>query len=192
MILQSKDNMYKRPIIRPRVLKGGSGPPRRVPTGAPGRVGEIATMMHRGSDTVRSPPPSKWRPSYDYEFVARHQQDPEEYLARTAEFFEQNPRPDRSAGKLAPAIDFTPIHELFTKYEGHRPPIEEHVAAMRKAGYAENVITKAIARDALMKATVSERQEALDAVFARWPSINKPTPKPRAAKPIKAVKKKMT
>jgi hypothetical protein len=63
---------------------------------------------------------------------------------------------------------------------------------MRKAGYTENVISKAIARDALMKATVDERQEALDAIFARWPSINKPTPKPRASKPIKAVKKKMT
>jgi hypothetical protein len=62
---------------------------------------------------------------------------------------------------------------------------------MRKAGYSENVIAKAVARDALMKATADERQEALDAVFARWPSINKPTPKPRTSKPIKAVKKKM-
>jgi hypothetical protein len=190
MILQSKDNMYKRPIIRPRVLKGPSGPPRRVPTGAPGRVGEIATMMHRGSDTVRSPPPSKWRPSYDYEFVARHQQDPEEYLARTAEFFEQNPRPDRSAGKLAPAIDFAPIHELFTKYEGHRPPIEEHVAAMRKAGYAENVIAKAIARDALMKATVDERQEALDAIFARCRPSTSRRPSRALPSPSRLLKRK--
>jgi hypothetical protein len=62
---------------------------------------------------------------------------------------------------------------------------------MRKAGYNENVIAKAVARDAYMKATADERQKALDAIFARWPSINKPTPKPRTAKPIKAVKKKM-
>ena len=88
-------------------------------------------------------------------------------------------------------MDFTPIAELFTKYNDHRPPIGEHVEAMRKAGYSERIIAKAIARDAFMKATVDERQKTLDLIFARWPSINKPTPKPRASKPIKAVKKKM-
>jgi hypothetical protein len=88
-------------------------------------------------------------------------------------------------------VDFTPIAELFAKHGGHRPPIDEHVEAMRKAGYSERVIDKAIARHAFLKATVDERQKALDLIFARWPSINKPTPKPRASKPIKAVKKKM-
>ena len=183
--------MFKRPIIRPRVARGVGCPPARVPTGAPGRVGEIATAMHRGSDSVRSPAPSKWRPSYDYEFVAQHEADPEAHLARCAAWFAENKPRTAQVPKPQLIIDFEPIHALFKKYDGCRPPIEEHVAAMRKAGYSENVITKAIARDTYMKATVAERQVALDAIFARWPSINKPTPKPRASKPIKAVKKKM-
>lgn len=183
--------MFKRPIPRPRILKTACGPPRPIPTGTPGRVGEIATTMHRGTGSAGPPPPTKWTPSYDYEFLARYQADPGEYLARCAEFFAQNPRPTPPEPKLYAAVDFTPIAELFAKHKGHRPPIGEHVEAMRKAGYNENVIAKAVARDAYMKATADERQKALDAIFARWPSINKPTPKPRTAKPIKAVKKKM-
>jgi hypothetical protein len=183
--------MFKRPIPRPRIAKTACGPPRCIPTGTPGRVGEIATAMHRGSDSVRSPAPSKWRPSYDYEFLARHQADPEAYLARCEAWFAENKPLVPATPNLARAVDFTPVADLFAKYEGHLPPIDERVEAMRKAGYSENVITKAVARDAFMKATVDERQKALDLIFARWPSINKPTPKSRAAKPIKAVKKKM-
>jgi len=161
-----------------------------IPAGTPGLVGEITTIMHYGTGPMGPPPAAQWRPSYDYEFLARYQSDPEAYLARCAEFFAQNPRPVPPVPKFTPTVDFTPIAELFAKYEG-RPPIEEHVEVMRKVGYSENVIAKAVARDALMKATADQRQEALDAIFARWPSINKPTPKPRASKPIKAVKKKM-
>ena len=183
--------MFKRPIPRPRVFVTSCGPPRSIPTGTPGRVGEIATSMHRGTGCVGPPPPTKWTPSYDYEFLVRHQADPEAYLVRCVEFFEKYPRPAPPAPKPSPAVDFAPIADLFAKHEGHRPPIDEHVEAMRKAGYSESVIIKAIARDAFLKATADERQKALDLIFARWPSINKPTPKPRTAKPIKAVKKKM-
>jgi hypothetical protein len=183
--------MFKRPIPRPRITKTVCGPPRAITTGTPGRVGEIATTMHRGTGCVGPPPPTKWRPSYDYEFLAQYQPDPEAYIARSEAWFAENKPRVPVTPKLSPAVDFTPIAELFAKHEGRRPPIEEHVAAMRKAGYSENVIAKAVARDAFMKATVDERQEALDAIFARWPSINKPTPKPRATKTIKAVKKKM-
>lgn len=183
--------MFKRPIPRPRVIKTSCAPPRVIPTGTPGRAGEIATGLHRGTGAVGPPPPTKWRPSYDYEFVARHQSDPEAYLARCKEFFDQHPRPTPQPPKLAPVLDFTPIVELFAKYNGHRPPIAKHVEAMRKTGYSDRVIAKVVARDAFLKATVDERQKVLDATFARWPSINKPTPKPRASKPIKAVKKKM-
>lgn len=183
--------MYKRPIPRPRARHGVSGPPKRIPTGTPGVLGDIATKMHRGTDHLQ-PRPTVWRPSYDYEFVALHEADPEAYLARVAAFFEQYPRPESAARETGPPLDLEPIVNLFKKHGDRRPPISEHVTALRQAGYTEIKIEKAIARDALMAATVVERQEALDAIFARWPSINKPTPKPRAAKPIKAVKKKMT
>ena len=184
--------MLKRPTPRPCVINAACRSLRSIPTGTPGRAGEIATLMHRGSGSAGPPPPSEWTPSYDYEFAARHQTDPKAYLARCAEFFEKNPQPGLPAPKLVPVLNLEPIHELFKKHNCHRPPIKEHVEAMHKAGYSERVITKAIARDAYMEATVTTRQMALDAIFARWPSINKPTPKPRAAKAIKAVKKKMT
>ena len=184
--------MFKRPIPRPRILATAGGPPRSIPTGTPGRAGEIATSMHRGTGYVGPPPPTEWSPSYDYEFLARHQADPEAYLARCIAFFEKYPRPTPRAPKLAPAVDLVPIAELFVKCGDHRPPIDKHVKAMQKAGYSEAAVAKTIAHAAFLKATVDERQKALDLIFARWPSINKPTPKPRAAKPIKAVKKKIT
>ena len=183
--------MFKRPNPRPHTRRGACGPPRRIPTGTPGLLGEIATKMHRGSDHLQ-PRPTVWKPSYDYEFVARHQADPEAYLARVAAFFEQHPRPVPVAAATGLPRDLEPIIKLFERHGDCRPPINEHVAALRQAGYAEKIIEKVIARDAHMAATVDARQEALDAIFARWPSINKPTPKPRASKPIKAVKKKMT
>ena len=185
------DSMYKRPNPRPHTRRGACGPPKRIPTGTPGVLGDIATKMHRGTDHLQ-PKPTVWRPSYDYEFVALHEADPEAYLARVAAFFEQYPRPDPRSRASGPPLDLEPIVKLFELHGNHRPPINEHVTALRKAGYTEAVIDKVIARDALMAATVDARQEALDAIFARWPSINKPTPKPRASKPIKAVKKKMT
>jgi len=187
----SLSKMYKRPNPRPHTRRGVCGPPKRIPTGTPGVLGDIATMMHRGTDHLQ-PRPTVWRPSHDYEFVARYEADPEAYLARVAAFFEQHPRRETGSRASGPPLDLEPIVKLFERHKEHRPPISEHVAALRKAGYAEAVIDKVIARDTLMAATVDARQEALDAIFARWPSINKPTPKPRAAKPIKAVKKKMT
>lgn len=183
--------MFKRPNPRPHTLRGACGPPRRIPTGTPGLLGEIATKMHRGSDHLQ-PRPTVWTPSHDYEFAARYQTDPEAYLARVAEFFEQNPPRGPVVVNTSPSLDLEPIIKLFERHGDHRPPIDEHVAALRQAGYAESTIEKVKARDAHMAATVDARQEALDLIFARWPSINKPTPKPRAAKVIKAVKKKMT
>lgn len=183
--------MFKRPNPRPHTLRGACGPPRRIPTGTPGVLGDIVTKMHRGTDHLQ-PRPTVWTPSHDYEFAARFQTDPEAYLARVAEFFKQNPPRDPVVVKTPPSLDLEHISKLFERHKEHRPPIDEHVAALRKAGYAEGVISKVIARDAYMASTVDARQEALDLIFARWPSINKPTPKPRAAKAIKAVKKKMT
>ena len=142
--------MFKRPIPRPRVIATSCGPPRSIPTGTPGRAGEIATSMHRGSGSVGPPPPTTWTPSYDYEFLAQHQADPAAYLARCEAWFAENKPLVPATHKIAPAVDFTPIAELFTKYNDHRPPIGEHVEAMRKAGYSERIIAKAIARDAFM------------------------------------------
>lgn len=184
--------MFKRPIPRPPLPRATLPPVSSQILGSHGRASEIIRTMNGGDGRVGCPGPSEWRPPQDYEFAARHQDNPEAYLARVEAFFEQNPRPVPVTPKPKLILDLEPIHKLFKKHDGHRPPIDEHVIAMREAGYTEQIIAKAVARDEFLKSTSEARQVALDAIFARWPSINKPTPKPRNTKPIKAVKKKMT
>lgn len=72
------------------------------------------------------------------------------------------------------------------------PPIAEREKAWRLAGYTEVKIRKALAYAKRLEETVDARQEALDLIFAKFPSASKPTPKPKAKKVIKVVKKKMT
>jgi len=71
------------------------------------------------------------------------------------------------------------------------PPVAAREKAWRIAGYSEAKIQKALAYDKKMKETADARQEALDLIFAKFPSANKPTPKTKVKKVIKVVKKKM-
>jgi hypothetical protein len=67
-----------------------------VPSGAPGRVGEICDAMRKGPDCITRPPPTKWTPPVDYEFVARHLPEAERtaYLARCEAWHRENPPKD--------------------------------------------------------------------------------------------------
>ena len=57
------------------------------------------------------------------------------------------------------------------------------------AGYSEEYIAKKTERQRKFIEEAAERQKAIDAVFGKWPTANKATPKPKA-KVIKAVKKR--
>lgn len=179
--------MYKRPIPRTRGTGTLIGPP-TVP--APNVMGEILAKMHTTS-TPRRPPPKPWTPPYDYEFYARHLDDPKPFLKRVAEFHEANPIPEPPVAVTHTNYNFEPIHKLFSKYNSRRPPVEEHVKALKEAGYSEERIERLRQYHQNMEDTADERQEKLDAIFAKWPSSGKTAAKPKPAKPIKAVKKKM-
>jgi hypothetical protein len=80
---------------------------------------------------------------------------------------------------------------VYKKWGITTPPIAEREKAWRLAGYSEAKIRKALAYDKRMEETSDARQAALDLIFAKFPSANKPTPKVKAKKVIKVVKKKM-
>lgn len=182
--------MYKRPQLRTRAYVGGAD---AVFTSScyTGRVGEILAKIHKGAPPS-GPVQSSWSPPYDHEFYARHLDDPEPFLAKVAAFYEANPKPQYNSVKTQ-VVDYNlePILTLMTKYPGKRPPIAEHLQALKEAGYSGEVMEKVRKHHQHMVDTDEERQAKLDAIFAKWPSSSKPTPKPKPNKPIKAVKKKM-
>lgn len=200
--------MYKRPNPRPhrnaptqfvsQTLPGGGVASRwvagvaksRIPSGHPSVVGQILDKMRMGSCPT-PPPPTPWTPSCDYEFIAKHMANPEPFIKRCEEWYAEHSRPETAAAPEAPVIDPEPFVALFTKYKDRRPPCEEMCAAMRSAGHTELRITKYMQWLQKMEETADARQEALDLIFAKFPSANKPTPKPKAKKVIKVVKKKM-
>lgn len=195
-----RPNMFKRPIPRVRFapavqfvstsLPGGGiqtqwvpvGTPRsRIPSGTPGIVGEII-------DKMRAPvpayvPPTTWTPPQDYEFVAQYNSP--EWLETCRAWDEAHPRPPPPARIVPPVINRELIAELFRR-RTTVPSIEERVATYRAAGFTEQCIARIVSKHQRFAETHGD----IDAMFARWPSASKPTPKPRA-KVVKAVKKKL-
>jgi hypothetical protein len=124
------------------------------------------------------------------------------FLERCKQWHAENP-PKNTGRVQAPVIDTEPVLKLFAKYakkgppfegsEIHQPtvpPLAKLKVAWELAGYPPPRVAKAVQRIQHMIDTSEERQEALEAIFAKYPSASKPTPKPK--KVIKAVKKKMT
>jgi len=199
--------MYKRPNPRPcrnvptqfvsSALPGGGvvsrwvgGVPKpRIPSGHPSVVGQILDKMRQGCNPTR-PDQEVWSPPMNHEFVAKHMADPEAFIKRCEDWYLERSRPE-VAKPDAPALDPAPFIALFAKYKDSRPPCEEMCAAMLAAGHTELRVTKYKQWCQKMEDTSDERQAALDLIFAKFPSANKPTPKPKTKKVIKVVKKKM-
>jgi hypothetical protein len=200
--------MYKRPIPRARgvhsrqfvtqVLSNGAllsqwiGRPAtyRIPTGHPSVVGAIIDKL-RAPDAPTQPS-QKWTPSVDYKFIAGFMPNPAEYIKLCEEWFEAHPQKRTTKAEVRSTnYNLEPINALFRKYSETRPPIGEHVAALREAGYPESKIEKVKQSNQRAIDTADERQRLLDEIFVKFPSASKPTPKPKAKKVIKVVKKKM-
>ena len=199
--------MYKRPNPRPRrnvptqfvssALPGGGVVSRwttgmskpRIPSGHPSVTGQIIDKLRQGV-CPQGPKGKEWTPPINPEFLARHLDNPEAFLARCEKWHEEHP-PRVISKPVAPVLDTAPFIALFTKYPDTRPPCEEMCKAMLAAGHTELRITKYRQWCQKMEETADARQEALDLIFAKFPSANKPTPKAKAKKVIKVVKKKM-
>lgn len=199
---------YKRPNPRPRrnvptqfvsqALPGGGVVSRWVdsiskpliPSGHPSLVGQIIDKMRMGSCPT-APKPTPWTPPHNYEFIAKHMDNPEPFIKRCEEWYTQNAASDPTVREPPPTLNLEPIVAVYAKWAPEVPPISERKKAWRLAGYSEAKIQKALAHHNRMEETADARQEALDLIFAKFPSANKPTPKPKAKKVIKVVKKKM-
>ena len=174
-----------------------------VPSGHRSRVGSIIDSMRLGDDAVRRPF-EKWSPPSDYEWYAERvipEAQRGAFIDRCKQWHAAHP-PKVSSRPSPPVIDTEPILKLFAKYakkgppfEGSEirqptvPPLAKLKVAWELAGYPPNRVRKAVQHIQHLIDTSEERQEALEAIFAKYPSASKPTPKPK--KVIKAVKKKM-
>jgi hypothetical protein len=130
----------------------------------------------------------------DYKFVASHMHADvrDAYLKRCEEWFAAHPPRPHSARPVPIVLNTEPIIKLFARYRPSPPPLPELIGVWRSAGYSEAKIAKAKAWFEYCETHSVERQKELDAIFYKYPTANKPTPKAKApVKPIKAVKKKM-
>lgn len=165
---------------------------RRVPSGHPSLVGKMVDKLREPPITYREKP---WTPPLDYEFVASrmHPELRDGYITRCEEWFAAHPSRPTKMRPAPLALNTEPIIKLFARYCPSPPPLPELMGVWRSAGYSEAKIAKAKAWFDYCEAHSEERQKELDAIFCKYPTANKPTPKVKApAKPIKAVKKKMT
>jgi hypothetical protein len=132
-----------------------------------------------------------WTPPVESEFIAKHLDNPEAFLKRCEDWFAQNPSVAPTTRAIPPSLNLEPVAALYKKWGIRVPPIAEREKAWRLAGYSEAKIQKALGYHKRMQETADARQTVIDLIFAKFPSANKPTPKPKAKKAIKVVKKKM-
>lgn len=160
---------------------------KKISPTATGYVANIARILNTPDMPTRRM--TEWTPPSEYLYIAKTLPDDEAALliARCESWFESHKRP-KSVTVQAPALDETPILELYAKYTDRRPPLEETIVAWRSAGMSEERLNKHREWLNRMEATSAERQKDLDLIFAKYPSANKPVPKIK--KVIKAVNKK--
>lgn len=162
----------------------------RIPSGHPSVVGQVVDKMRHGSCPT-DPKPTMWTPPVAPEFVAKHMDNPEAFLKRCEEWYVQNTAAAPTTREPPPSLNLEPVIAVYEKWGTRVPPIAEREKAWQLAGYSEAKIQKALAYYNRMEETADARQEALDLIFVKFPSANKPTPKAKVKKVIKVVKKKM-
>lgn len=178
--------LYKRPTIRKRSQGSITSVISPYSTGV---LGDIARSML--NTTIPPLRKREWTPPTDYEFIAKKlpKEEGEALIARSKAWLEAHTNPVREP-VVKTVLNYEPIMALHNKYPGKRPPLEEHIAAFLAAGMSEARVEKYRAHMKKMEDTSDERQKALDSIFAKYPSANKPN-KPKAKKIIKAVHKKI-
>jgi hypothetical protein len=161
---------------------------KKISPTATGYVANIARILNSPDMPFR--PNTDWTPPCEYKYIASKLPETEAatLIARCESWHEANPPPPRvTTQKEKSTLDMTPVLELQAKYN-KRPPIEESIAAWRAAGLSEERLKKHRVWWNKMEATSEERQKALELIFVKYPSANKPIPKVK--KVIKAVNKK--
>jgi len=177
---------FKRPIIKALPIVSQILPS----TGDTGRVGEIIIKIQNG-DTAGISSVNTWRAPYAYNYSSKFMPDQDEFIKKCEDWLSKNYKPPPVVKRSPPTeYDTTSILALYKRYPYNRPPVRELVGAMRSSGFPSTRIDKTISWYKHMNDTEAARQKTVDDIFIKYPSVNKPTPKPR--KVINAVKKKMS
>ena len=158
-----------------------------VPSGTPGRVGEIMDSINRGVSSAVKP---VWSPPYEYEFYARlmiPENEREPYIAKCKEWFDANPTKDMTK---SPPVEYN--HEMIAKFwqgKTSMPSIDDRLAVFQRAGMPEALIEKHEKWDQKMEETSEKRQKQIDDIFGKYnktktKAVSK-TPKTKVLKPVK-------
>jgi len=163
-----------------------------VPSGTPGRVGEILDKMNLGSIQYT---PVPWQPPNDYEWYAE-KKIPEDqrvaYIKKCENWYSEHPQSNKLLKVKEPVTYNCELLSEFWFKKSGMPPLEDRVSAMRKADVPEELVQKHIKWDQKMDDTSEIRQKAIDEVFSMY-AKSKTTPKLKVKeKLIKPVKKKMS
>ena len=161
-----------------------------IPTGTPGRVGEIVTEMHKGYNFTPRPP-KPFRPHYfDSEFYARKifetEEEQQAYIFKCKEYYANLPVKPVVVVAEKPTINVKMIADYWRRRKT-MPPLEDRVKLLQAAGYPEDRVQKYIKyyeKEAEMSA---ENQKKIDKIFGSFAVV-----KPKQKKVIKPVKKKVT
>lgn len=195
--------LFKRPTPRPgsvapltfvstfhngaRVSEWVVAPSRsRIPSGTPGRVGEIADAMNRGDGAVARVK-THWTPPTTYEFIASKmpKEQGDAYIKRAEEWIAAHP--PRALREPPPPLeyDMEMVAVYFQKLRT-MPDKSELMKLWRRAGIPEARILQSLAWHEKEEAMADENQQKIDAIFG--PAEVKKIKK--VAKVIKAVKKR--
>ena len=135
----------------------------RIPSGTPGRVGEIVDAMRRGMGHIKIGDQTPWSPPVDYEFVAKHMTDDHErelFLKRCREWCEAHPPSRPSSRVRKPTVNLELVLALQEKYKNKAPPIEERAILYRALGFSEEHIAKKIQKMKLLREEVVDEDDS--------------------------------
>ena len=170
-----------------RVSEWVAAPSRsRIPSGTPGRVGEIADAMNRGDGAVARVT-THWTPPTTYEFIASKmpKEQGEAYIKRAEEWLAANP--PRAARATAPPLEYdTEMVAAYFQKLRDMPDKSDLMKLWRRAGMPEARVLQSLAWHEKEEAMADENQKKIDAIFG--PAEVKKVKK--IAKVIKAVKKR--
>jgi hypothetical protein len=162
-----------------------------VPSGTPGRAGEIMDIMNRGVSSANFVK-SVWSPPYDYEFYARRmipESERESYINRCKDWGTQKTYKKYEIEMPKYAYEET---AKFWQQKISIPPIEDRISVFRAAGMPEEMIIKHEKWDKMMDDTSEKRQKELDKLFGKYAVNTKTKTKTKIkTKVIKPVKKKI-
>jgi hypothetical protein len=166
---------------------GDAPVPSPIPSGCPGRVGEIVDRMNRGAGFIKRDT-IKWSPPLSYKFLASKmpKEQGDALIKRCEEWFAANPVYSPKLAKIPLQYDTELVSKYFSKLTTV-PTTKDLLKMWRAAGIPEERIQKSLEWHEKMDATGDERQSRIDAIFGPPEEPKKPK---KVVKVIKAVKKR--